>query len=174
MNACVVEGYEIPVGSRVYIAQTTPITWTTSSQTPSHSILTAICLHAMSTAIPVCAVWAGHAHVSGIAMDGTATGCQCVDDRALLYARGGPCELQASVQSTSVDKTEQEAEVSHRRTEAPTARLTHHFGIPHFNNSYLDLLSPLIPARPSRFPTPDKIACNTDGTSLWDRRPDTA
>ena len=53
MNACVVEGYEIPVGSRVYIAQTTPITWTTSSQTPSHSILTAICLHAMSTAIPV-------------------------------------------------------------------------------------------------------------------------
>ena len=49
MNSCVVEGYELPVGSKVVIAQTAHTTWRMSSPTPSRSTSTAICPRATST-----------------------------------------------------------------------------------------------------------------------------
>ena len=52
MNACVVEGYALPVGSRIYIAQTAPHYMENVSPDPFSFESTAIYLHAVSTAVP--------------------------------------------------------------------------------------------------------------------------
>ena len=127
MNLCVVEGYELPVGSRIFIAQTAP--------------------HYMDDIFPDPFTFdidryrppRNEHHSPGYAPYGLGTHT-CLGNRwmelqlavnVLMIAHYftlevSPRELQASVQPAAVDETEQEAEVPHRRTEAPTARLTHH------------------------------------------------
>ena len=52
MNSCIVEGYELPVGSRLYIGQTAAHYMNEVFLTPSSSILTAICLRAVIIVVP--------------------------------------------------------------------------------------------------------------------------
>ena len=93
-----------------------------------HSILTAIGLRAMSTAVPARTRRTGWARtpVSATRWMELQLAVNVLMIAHYFTLEVSPRKLQAAVQPAAVDETEQEAEVPHRRTEARTARLTHY------------------------------------------------
>ena len=120
MNSCVVEDYELPVGSRIFIAQTASHYMEDIFPDPfKFDIDRVLAMRSMPLRI-------GYAHVPWLPVDGTATGRQCANGGALLYTQGVSLELQAKVQPVAVIETEQESEIPDRRAEARGPRLMRH------------------------------------------------
>ena len=127
MNSCVVEDYELPVGSRIFIAQTTYHYMADVFPDPFKFDIDRYKAPRNEHRNPGYApIRIGYAHVPWLPVDGTATGRQCANGGALLHTEGVSHELQAQVQPVAVIETEQESEVPDRRAEARGPRLMRH------------------------------------------------
>ena len=125
MNSCVVEGYELPVGSRVYIAQTAshymedvfpePYTFDIDRYLPPRN---------EQRSPGYAPIRTGHAPMSGFPVDGSAARNQRAHDRTLLPSGGVSRKLRASLQPTSFLEAEQQPEIPCCRTTTETTCLT--------------------------------------------------
>ena len=124
MNSCVVEDYELPVGSRVIIAQTA--THYMEEVFPDHKkfdidrYLPPRNEHLSPGYAPL---RPGHSYLPWLTMDGPAAYGQCADGGALLQHRGCAQELQVQVRPVAIDEAEPKAEVPDCRAKAGSAGL---------------------------------------------------
>ena len=103
MNSCVVEGYELPVGAKLVIAQAATHymdEFFPDSTTVRHRPIPASAQRASQPRLR--ALRTGHAYMPRLPVDGNAACRQCAYGRALLHAESVARRLQAQVQSAAV------------------------------------------------------------------------
>ena len=125
MNTCLVEGYELPEGVQVFIAQSAAQYMEDVFPDPNKFDIDRYLPPRNERRSPGYAR-PRHTHVSRLAVDGTSTGHQPDDDRALLHASSLPRKPQTKDQPVSVAFSEQEVEFRRRRAKTRNKRLNRH------------------------------------------------
>ena len=126
MNTCLVEGYELPEGVQVFIAQSAAHYMEDVFPDPKKFDIDRYLHPRNEHHSPGYAPFGLGTHMSRLAVDGTSTGHQPDDDRALLHASSLPRKLQTKDQPVSVAFPKQEAEVRRRRAKTRNKRLNRH------------------------------------------------